>query len=286
MRNIDIDLDRFNSLYSLSCVESYMLYILDANQYHFQHLYAQSYAGIAEILQYFLWDKKVYAYYDGVPRLQRTAIAHGVLAMQTVQCSDICTDPDYDFFMLKLHPEYIKKTYGAAAWRDDHYVLLTGYDDRHRTYINDSPRDYRTLTCGELEQAYAGSMIKLKLLGDLSDRSADLLLEDFLTRIRDSLNTDVIIPIEDGIAARDALAVLRILRRRMYVYCTQYISCDFMKAYLRKLDKCFSAIEYMRLRRSMDFSKLAEMFQMVQHQDMEILDIIKRKMGEQYGQNI
>lgn len=50
MKNIDVDLSRFKSLQSLSCVESYLLYILNANNYDYKHLYALiSYVSFSEI---------------------------------------------------------------------------------------------------------------------------------------------------------------------------------------------------------------------------------------------
>ena len=71
MKNIDVDLSRFNSLQSLSCVESYLLYILNANNYDYKHLYAQSKSGCTRPLNqghllflqkwnFLIWEYNVY----------------------------------------------------------------------------------------------------------------------------------------------------------------------------------------------------------------------------------
>ena len=282
MKSIDVDLNRFNSLCSLSCVESYLLYLLSTYNYDYKYLYALSYVNFDEILNYFFTERKQYEYYDGVNRLQQIASAHNLISIQAIDCPYISIDSDYNHYLLKLCPKYIEKTYGAATWRDDHYVLLTNFDETSWTYINDNPRDCKTLTCDEMMSAYAGSLIKIKLLSDVTDRVKDLLLGEFHASISEDIKMYPIPLLHDIIAARNALAVLKILRRRIYDYCSQYVSCDFMRIYLNELDRQFSSIEYMRLRNRIDYKEIENMFNLLRQKDIKIIKKLKDKMRKNY----
>ena len=283
MKNIDVDLSRFNSFQSISCVESYLLYILSANNYDYRHLYAQSYVSFSEIMHYFFNKRKRYEYYNGVPRLQQIASKYKIILINDIDKPRIDIDSEHDYYLLRLCPEYIKETYGETTWRDDHYVLLANFNDSGWTYINDTPRDCRALNGSEMLAAYAGSLISIDLASGITDKTKDLLLQEFLNSMSENKKMCSTFSVDDIIAARNSLAVLRILRRRMYEYCFQYICCDFMVDYLNELDKQFSLIEYMRLRNRVDYSKIDNMFLSLHRKDSEFIETIKRKMCEKYG---
>lgn len=283
MRNIDVDLSRFNFFQSLSCVESYLLYILSANNYDYRHLYAQSYVSFSEIMNYFFNERKQFEYYNGVPRLQQIASKHNVISIKSIDKPCIDIDSEHDYYLLRLCPEYIEETYGEVTWRDDHYVLLAKFNDSMWTYINDNPRDCKILNRSDMLTVYAGSLIRIDLASGITDKTKDLLLQEFFNSMSENKKVCSTFSVDDIIASRNALAVLRILRRRIYEYCSQYICCDFMVDYLHELDKQFSLIEYMRLRNRVDYSKIDNMFSSLQQKDFEITETIKRKMCENYG---
>ncbi len=283
MKNIDLDLSRFNSFQSLSCVESYLLYILSTNNYDYRYLYALSYVSFSEIMNYFFNERKRFEYYNGVPRLQQIASKYNIILIKDFDKLSINIDSKHDYYLLRLCPEYIEETYGEVTWRDDHYVLLANYNDSMWTYINDNPRDCRTLNYNEMLTAYAGSLIRIDLVSGITDKMKDLLLQEFLDSMPENKKKCSTFSVDEIIAARNALAILRILRRRIYEYCSQYICCDFMVDYLNELDKQFSLIEYMRLRNRVDYSKIDNMFSSLHQNDPEFIQTIKRKMCEQYG---
>ena len=283
MKNIDIDLSRFNSFHSLSCIESYLLYILSTNNYDYRHLYALSYVSFSKIMHYFFNERKQFEYYNGVSRLQQIASKHSVISIKSIDQPYIDIDSEHDYYLLRLCPKYVEETYGETTWRDDHYVLLANFNDSSWTYINDNPRDYKTLNRSKMLTAYAGSLIRINLASSITDKMKNLLLQGFLNSMSENKEIFSTSSVDDIIAARNALAVLRILRRRIHEYCSQYIYCDFMVDYLNELDRQFSLIEYMRLRNRVDYSKIENMFLLLQQNDSKVIETINRKMCEKYG---
>lgn len=283
MKNIDVDLSRFNFFQSLSCIESYLLYILSANNYDYRHLYAQSYESFFEIMNYFFYERKQFEYYNGVPRLQQIASKYNIISIKNIDKPCIDIDSEHDYYLLRLCPKFIEATYGETIWRDDHYVLLASFNNSSWIYINDNPRDCKTLSHNEMLTAYAGSLIRIDLTSGITDKMKDILLQEFLDSMSENKKVCSTFSVDNIIAARNALAVLRILRRRIYEYCSQYICCDFMESYLNDLDKHFSLIEYMRLRNKGDYKKIESIFSSLHQKDSEFIETIKRKMCEQYG---
>lgn len=87
--------------------------------------------------------------------------------------------------------------------------------------------------------AYAGSLIRIDLINGITDKIKNILLQEFLDSMSENKKVCSTFSVDNIIAARNALAVLRILRRRIYEYCSQYICCDFMVDYLNELEKQF-----------------------------------------------
>lgn len=281
MKNIDTDLSRFNAFHGLSCVENYLLYVLSVNNYEYKHLYAQSYISFSGIVNYFFNEKKLYEYFDSIPRLQTTAGEYDIISIKTTEKPFSDIDPEHGYYLLRLCPEYTEETYGESTWRSDHYVLLAGCNNSTWSYINDTPRDYRILSSSEMLNAYTGTYIYIDIAADITDKVKTLLLRDFINSIPDNICSAF--STDDIIAARNALAVLRILRHRLFEYCSQYICCDFMVDYLNELDRQFSMIEYMRLRNRVDYNKIYNMFVLLYQKDSEITEKINARMCEMYG---
>lgn len=217
----------------------YEEYILNAQNYDYKHLYVQSYVSFSEIMNYFFYERKQFEYYNGIPRLQQIASKHNVISIKSIDKPCIDIDSEYDYYLLRLCPEYIEEIYGEVTWRDDHYVLLGNFNDSRWTYINDNPRDCRALDRSEMLTAYAGSLIRIDLINGITDKIKNILLQEFLDSMSENKKVCSTFSVDNIIAARNALAVLRILRRRIYEYCSQYICCDFMVDYLNELEKQF-----------------------------------------------
>ena len=80
---------------------------------------------------------------------------------------------------------------------------------------------------------------------------------------------------------RDALGVIRVMRKRNYYFISEYIDARFMEEYLKKLDSKYIKLEYKRLRKSsIDVGFINEFISELIKEDMEMVNIIKDKIGE------
>jgi len=280
MKHVEIDKTRFNNISSLSCVESYFLYILDIENYSYKHLYSHSYEGFNEICKAFFDEGMSYAYYNGVPRLQDVAQRFGLVELKGVEIPELFAALELDgYCCVKTKPSYIKNRYNSLMWRDDHYILLTEYTGEFWSFLNDTPRDTGKLTNSEILEAYNGKMLIIRILKEITEEIKESLLLDFRTALSQKVKPYALCTIDNVIAARDAIGVLRVLRRRLHEYCSLYTDCEFMFEYLRELDKQYSLLEYMRLRNKVDVVKIADLFLSLQQRDCSIIESIREKMG-------
>ena len=281
MIEVDVDLNIFSKIRSLSCVESYILYILSSLNYEYKHLYANSYASFYDIAHFFLDEKKRYAYFDCIPRIQTTAEACEIISMNSYNCSELGNIVNSDsYYLFNVKPNYITTRYGVAMWRDDHYMLLSSYDkvNSKLSYINDNPRDCGTMNADEILEAYNKGIIQIKLLGNINDLTKKSLYMDFCKSLNHSDQSYQFNEIDDILSARDLVGILRILRYRLFEYYSLFIECDFMVDYLKELDRKYSIIEYKRQRNRVDYKEIVNMLSTLQDMDKENIDKIKKKM--------
>lgn len=279
-----INLTKFDEISSLSCVESYLLFIFDINNIEYKHLYSQSFISFNDLSNDFINRKAKYAFYDGVPRLQETACQYKLIDMESFNSpyiNSICETNT--FLVIKIKPSFIEKKYGITMWRDDHYMLIVDCSDEYWTCVNDNPRDIIRMTKSEvLSSLYNGKQIIIKLLGGITTEIKRSFLNDFRNGMSKQKKVYKIDQIPNEISIRDMIGVLRVLRRRLFEYCSLYFECNFMHDYIKNLDKTYSMIEYLRLRGKLSDDKLQKMIMNIEKKDSELVEIIKEKMKGVY----
>lgn len=276
MKQIDANKSLFDNILGLSCIENYVLYIFATQNCDYRFLYAQSVIPFHDIAIAICNEAIPYAYFNKILRIQDVACKEGLISLTYVENLDSGVS-QYDYCCIKVTPDFVKERYKRDLWRNDHYILLCNQSQSTWTCLNDNPRDVFKINNKELYNAYGEQAVGVNMLANLEDKLKNKLLNEFKYIIAKqhriyefSFNN-----IEN---ARDVLGVLRITRKRIYEYCSIYFNADFIMGYLIEIDKSYAALEYMRLRKKIDFEKIRQMLKQIQIKDLEMMDLLKKKM--------
>ncbi len=282
MKQMEFDKSLLDHLHGLSCIENYVLYLLRKEGFPYQYLYYQSYLSFREIADDFVYGDTQYAYFYKVKRLQNLAVETGSIQIQSCEKLDLDFICSHDYICVMVKSEYIKEKYNVDLWREDHYILLSNMDGFRFNYLNDTPRDVGIISFSELKQIYGSDMIAI----DMGSNVTDEMKQDFLRKLIKSIHIDEDIEqynLTDYIIARDILGICRVLRKRIYEFSSMYIDAEFLKPYLYMLDQQYLAIEYSRLRRNADYSKVNDIMLHVAAEDAKnmkrLLTILSRMGG-------
>lgn len=276
MKQISVNKSLFDNTLGLSCIENYFLYILTVLNYDFRMLYAKSYVSVFDIAKALCDDTVSYAYFNKIPRLQNVACNEGFISLSNTNDLNEAVD-NHDYCCVRINPDYLKKRYGLVMWRDDHYILLCEQKNNKWICLNDNPRDIIEINSDELSNVYAGQSICFSMLTNFNDSLKVKLLTAFRDIIANQIQTYEF-DVNNLETARDILGILRVTRKRLYEYCSSYIEVDFFKDYLADLDKSYTLLEYMRLRKKIDFERINQMLSQIQIHDWEIINMIKKRM--------
>ena len=268
---------------ALSCVERQLLYILEANQVNSNILFVESYSSVETILDYFMNEDMKYVEFNIFNRLQHIASEKGIIDIEYVEVRDEDFINKYEYILLGADIEFLKKTYGSSVWSDEHYVLITHKDADTYYYLNDSPYDERIISKEEMHELSTSSAIGITLKRELIDE------KDVLRQFCDKLNSDdsarryQLKSVNENslLQLRDALGIIRVMRRRNYYFISEYVDAGFMNEYLKGLDSKYIKLEYRRLRKTaIDMDFLNEFTSELIKDDIDITNKIKEKIGE------
>lgn len=262
----------FTKNVSLSCIESYLIFIFRSNKMEYRYLFGESYCSFFDIAKAFIADDVKYAFFYRIPRLQDTAYKLGVIDIKSNNCGSFQISPfnlDYSFYLFKVNQQFINSQLKFTPWREDHYIYLKEYQNGRWIYVSEFPQKIGTLTSDELLSYYDGTYIKIDLLCDHFRQSKISLLNTFISDINKQQKTYHFSQDIDALKVRDLLGILRVSRRRISEFLSMFTECDFADEYLHNLDQQYAMVEYMRLRNIEDYSKLSCLLMKIQKKDIE-----------------
>ena len=190
---------------------------------------------------------------------------------------------DYEYILVRANVEFLNKTYGSSIWNKEHYILITQKDKNTYYYLNDNPYDERVISKEMLDELSTKSAIGISLKRELIAGIDELkYFYDKLNKNNNKNKIDFNTSNESCLLQlRDALGVIRVMRKRNYYFISEYIDARFMEEYLKKLDSKYIKLEYKRLRKSsIDVGFINEFISELIKEDMEMVNIIKDKIGE------
>lgn len=158
--------------------------------------------------------------------------------------------------------------------------MITQKDADTYYYLNDSPYDERIISKEEMHELSTSSAIGITLKRELIDE------KDVLRQFCDKLNSDdsarryQLKSVNENslLQLRDALGIIRVMRRRNYYFISEYVDAGFMNEYLKGLDSKYIKLEYRRLRKTaIDMDFLNEFTSELIKDDIDITNKIKEK---------
>ena len=280
MKTFDLDKSILNNAHGLSCVENYLLFAMITENYDYKYLYYNSYLSFFDIACEFVENNAEYASFYRIPRLQEIAKKNNLVDINYYKNADFLENINLDnYTAIIVDSEYVKAKYNTKSWRNDHYILIFSKDAQTFYYLNDNPRDTGIIHLSELKKIYTGGYISFSLKNKISDELKKEFLNIFLSSIV-AVQNYFKFDLKDIFQARDVLGIIRVLRKRIYEYCSIYISMDFYKDFIASLDRFYSVIEYMRIRNSIDLNKINQFFENTQKEDIDFMRKTKDKMEE------
>ena len=163
--------------------------------------------------------------------------------------------------------------------------MITQKDIDTYYYLNDSPYDERIISKEEIYELSTSGAIGISLKREI------IAEEDSLRRFCDKLNSEdttgryQLNSLKENslLQLRDALGVIRVMRKRNYYFIAEFVDAGFMDEYLKELDSMYIKLEYKRLRKAtIDVDFLNEFTSELIKDDMGIINKIKEKIGEKY----
>jgi len=275
-----VNLNKFSldGIHSLSCIESYVLAVLHSNLHNADFLYYQSFLPFAEIYDEFFDRNTLYAYFTGFPRVQDIAREKHIIELNIEKNVDFeSVFHDEKYVCIGVSPAYLIRKYGEKAWRDDHYILVFKQDKSNCFYINDNPRDDGIISAQELQSAFSGQIIRFEMIGEITPAMQAEFFDSFRSRLFVANDRPVnfnLISDNDLIKTRDFVGILRISRKRAAQFLNCFMSSEFMQTHIESIDKVYTTLEYMRLRRHLDRSKAIELLTDTWQADLSITKTI------------
>ena len=285
----EYDKSLLNDTLGLSCIENYLIYALHEQNRKYAFLYYKSYISLLDIINEFANNRVAFSSFYFIDRLHKTAKENGVIISNYEKNSLIPNLSDStEYLAISIEPEFIKNKYNTTLWRDDHFLLIKKQNNDNYYYLNDNPRDSGIINVNELHKIYSGTYFLFSLTKPktYSIKETIYYIEYLLESIKNDENllTSKFI-INDIIAFRDIIGILRITRKRIYNFCEEYIDVSFINEYITLLNKTYASIEYMRLRNLFTTEKANEIILSIWYKDTYIVNLLKTNM-EKYLNDI
>ena len=280
MKNFKLSKDLFHHAAGLSCIENYILYAMAAEEYPYPYLYYKSYLPLSDIINGFVEGEKYESFYT-IDRLQQVAVDNRLIHTCRYKTIDFDCLDFHDFNCIMVRPEYIKKKYGSSLLRYDHYILLgPGENANTYTYVNDTPRDIGIVTVSELQDISAGKMFCFDIQKYPDKKQKKKFLKYFYDAIPLHSDSQIDFSSIDITIARDSLGIYKIVSRRLIDFCSFYMSMDFYRPHLERIDRQYMMLEYMRLLGEKDLHRIDNLLKQLCYENNQYIKVLKCNMKE------
>ena len=275
MKRFELNLNYFNELCGLSCVENLLLFILSANGIKDKVLFYDSYIDLAEIEGAFIYEDITYANFTKIKRLQNVATELGIIKMHLIDTSEIPPLCENFFYCVLVNDNFMKNKFNRHSWREDHYILLFQFERENYCYVNDVPKYIGDISKSEFEQYYGGKIIAFELMQN--EKSLDyrlfnnVALEKMCTEKKEHILT-----CDNILMLRDIIGILKVLRRRLSIYFDIQYDTQ-VQAYFKLLEESYAILQYMIIRNRYDNDKVNNIKSKISIMDNDFINLIRSK---------
>lgn len=193
---------------SLSCVENYFLGYFQES-FDVRSLYAESFVPFQEVMNAFLNEHASYENYPLV-RLQETSEKLGLTEHRYSE--KFCYQKG-KLNLIRVNREFFKGV-KLMPWRADHYIALEKTKDGY-AYWNNYPLSEGTMPENRVDEIYDGAYLVFQEEGEFNEQKYRELCALQYARIENQSIDEVRIHEEKLVNLRDALLVLKVLRKRV-----------------------------------------------------------------------
>lgn len=275
MTKILLSKEILEGLPAISCVENYILGYLKANNVDFELLFYKSYVDFYDIVYSFCIKNTKYIDDVLVERVQDIAKSLELIDISWKNKLDLCDICENFEWLIGVKPDAFEDLYGKKAWREDHYAYIKRLDSNNYYYLNDNPRDQKTITYDQLRNLHNGEGIRFSLLK--SNLNRDELFEKSIALLT-SYETpkDNIAEIDSIVDIRDAVGILRMTRTRMARFYSKFYEEDFFGQHLFKINTLYAKLEYMRIRNKFDSKQAKAEIEQLYQEELMVVEKIRK----------
>lgn len=239
-----------SEVYSISCVERYVLAYLKKMGINVSLLYCNSYLSVNHLIRDFVTNNETYANYGAISRIQNIAVELGILKLKGEK------NPDLDFllesnyeYLLEMKQKTFNKMYEKETWREDHFFYSKRIADDRYIYLNDIPLQEKVIDSDELTQLYNQRYLAFKYT-DKQINQSNLFMR-FCRQYEEESRFEHYLPEQiEYETLRDIICMLRISRKRVVDFISQWKEPNL--EWVERVNNIFSKLEYSRVRKRYD----------------------------------
>jgi hypothetical protein len=235
--------------YGLSCIEDYVLYLLNCYVKNWRKIFFKSYIDFEEILNQIFLQNKEYSTIDFIERIQKTLNKEKILLYEEKPCECLEKIDVGDFFLLQIKPQATKELFHTVTWREDHYILVRRIGIDHFEYMNDRPFYNGTYSYKELMSIAEQNMIKIGIINDNLNTVIHDENIDFLKRQLNKKNLNMKNRIYfDAEKLRDCVGIYKVVVRRLDAFFSEFCDSNLFVKEINVLDNIYLRLEYINIR--------------------------------------
>lgn len=274
----------------LSCIENYLLYAFRESNIEYSYLFYNSFLSFNEIFNEFYNNHAEYASFYRVPRLNNISTNNFITEFSYQEDKNfmpMCNK--YDYILITVKHEFIEQKYKTKLWREDHYILLSFKDELSFYFLNDIPRDDGIVSTEDVLKIYNNEAIGFSIINSISDKQKERFIKTFYKSLLKECDKQSEFPQNSQInliQLRDTLGLLRVLERRIKMFCNNFMDTSFMDNYIKIIDQEYTLLEYKRLRKKNDCIDAKDLIIQINSEDKKVINKIKKNVeGYLYGTN-
>lgn len=236
-----------NEVYSVSCVERYVLAYLRKLGVNISYLYCNSFLSVNHLISDFTSKEVTFANYSELSRIQDIAVEFKILELEGRKDSSLDFLHDNSFeYLLEMKPENFRNLYGKDAWREDHFFYIKQCEDGQYYYLNDNPLQDKIISADELMKLYNQRYVAFRYMENQIDKPS--ILSRFVEQYeREKLFNICTVEQINYEVLRDIISMLRISRKRVSDFISEWKEPN--PEWIERVNSVFAKVEYSRVRK-------------------------------------